>query len=165
MRMIVQLTVLALVVIGVGCGPNVAQLDARERADARLRRAKALEREGDAASSARLLALALREDPDLALAHFELAMLAQDKLNDPVTALYHYQRYLELRPKSEKRAVIEWRGQKLRRRLAEQALGREGAATLAELRTQIEQLRQENARLQADNERRRAGAPAARQRQ
>jgi len=37
----------------------------------------------------------------------ELGLLSDDKLADPIAAIYHYRRYLELRPDSEKRKLVE----------------------------------------------------------
>jgi LysM repeat protein len=42
----------------------------------------------------------VQANPRNAAAHFELGVLYQDKLNDPVYAAFHYKKYLELRPKS-----------------------------------------------------------------
>src|SRR5688572_17325149 len=41
---------------------------------------------------------ALEVNPHSASAHFELGWLHADKASDPAAAIYHYQRYLELRP-------------------------------------------------------------------
>jgi len=46
-------------------------------------------------------------NPDFAKAHLELGLLNDDKLGDPIAAIYHYRRYLELRPDSEKRKLVE----------------------------------------------------------
>lgn len=44
---------------------------------------------------------ALEVNPQSAAAHFELAWLYEQKEGDPAAAIYHYQRYLQLRPKAE----------------------------------------------------------------
>jgi LysM repeat protein len=44
---------------------------------------------------------AVQANPRNAAAHFELGVLYQDRMNDPVAAIYHYQKHLQLRPKSE----------------------------------------------------------------
>src|SRR5512140_3962285 len=43
---------------------------------------------------------ALISNPKSAAAHFELALLYEEKKNDYAAAIYHYQRHLELRPES-----------------------------------------------------------------
>ena len=49
----------------------------------------------------------LATNPDFAKGHFEVALLYDDQLADPVVAVYHYQRFLELEPNSEKRQLVE----------------------------------------------------------
>jgi tetratricopeptide (TPR) repeat protein len=43
---------------------------------------------------------ALQANPRSAAAHFELGVLYQQRMNDPLSAAYHYQKYIELRPNS-----------------------------------------------------------------
>jgi LysM repeat protein len=50
---------------------------------------------------------ALGDDSKLAGAHYELAIIYGDKLNDPVGSIYHFQRYLELAPNSDKAAQVK----------------------------------------------------------
>jgi tetratricopeptide (TPR) repeat protein len=50
---------------------------------------------------------ALAVNPEFAKAHLELGLLCDDKLGDPISALYHYRCYLELRPDSDKRQLVE----------------------------------------------------------
>jgi hypothetical protein len=50
---------------------------------------------------------ALERKPELAQAHLELALLYDDYKKDYVGAIYHYQRYLERRPETQKRRLIE----------------------------------------------------------
>ncbi|MBM3859515.1 MAG: LysM peptidoglycan-binding domain-containing protein [Verrucomicrobia bacterium] len=49
----------------------------------------------------------LDEHPRFARAHLELALLYDEKLNDPIGAIYHYRRYLDLEPNSDKRRVVD----------------------------------------------------------
>ena len=44
---------------------------------------------------------AVQANPRNAAAHFELGVLYQDRMNDPLSAAFHYQKHLQLRPKSE----------------------------------------------------------------
>lgn len=43
---------------------------------------------------------ALEANPHSASAHFELGLLSEQRMNDYATAIYHYQKHLKLRPKS-----------------------------------------------------------------
>ena len=44
---------------------------------------------------------ALEVNPRSASAHFELGWLFEEKMNDPAAAIYHYERFLRLNPKSD----------------------------------------------------------------
>jgi LysM repeat protein len=50
---------------------------------------------------------ALAANPKLAGAHYELGLIYGDKLSDPVGAIYHFRRYLELAPNSDKSADVK----------------------------------------------------------
>lgn len=67
--------------------------------------ARALVRQQDVLGAERLLLDALREQPDLALAHVELGILYQSQ-DDTIASLYHYQNYLILRPRGSKAALV-----------------------------------------------------------
>lgn len=47
------------------------------------------------------------EQPGMAKPHLQLGLLLDDKKQDYLRAIYHYQRYLELRPEAQKRELIE----------------------------------------------------------
>ena len=51
----------------------------------------------------------LRENASMAKAHFELGLIYNDKVNDPISAIYHFRKFLRLRPNSEREKTIqEW---------------------------------------------------------
>jgi LysM repeat protein len=50
---------------------------------------------------------ALAANPKLAGAHYEIGLIYGDKLADPVGAIYHFRRYLELAPNSDKSADVK----------------------------------------------------------
>ncbi len=70
-------------------------------------RAKKLCEQQDFPAAAEFYKKTLSVNPDFAKAHLELGLLSDDKLGDPIAAIYHYRRYLELRPDSEKRKLVE----------------------------------------------------------
>ncbi len=72
-----------------------------------LQQGKQLADAGRADAAARAYADALRTDPSSARAHLELGALLDQKLGDPIGAIYHYRVYLELEPNSEKRQVVQ----------------------------------------------------------
>jgi tetratricopeptide (TPR) repeat protein len=89
-----------------GCSSQVQEQDALEFNYPAIRKARAKLREGDKRAALELLNKALDEKPKLAQAHLEAAQLFDDYDHDYVRAIYHYERYLELRPQTEKREMI-----------------------------------------------------------
>ena len=88
-----------------GCGrvPD----DRREARDRYLRRAEAAKNAQDIDGAIAYCEKAVQRRPDLALAHRELGLMLDNFRQDYVGAIYHYQRYLQLRPDSENREAIE----------------------------------------------------------
>lgn len=91
---------------------------------------------------------ALENNPASASAHFELGYLFDQKLPDPAAAIYHYERYLQLRPKA-------WNAEVVRERIfsAKQELAKTvsfGPVTEKQ-RKDFERLLEENKRLQEQN--------------
>jgi tetratricopeptide (TPR) repeat protein len=54
--------------------------------------------QGDFPRAISLYEAALDDSPHCAEVHYKLALLYDDKLSDPVSALHHFRRYLELNP-------------------------------------------------------------------
>ncbi len=136
--------VLLLAVSIAGCRPSVHELDSRELEDAAMARAATRAQAGEVADAIRQYTEILTASPAVARAHLELAFLYDTPAGDYVRALYHYQRYLELRPATEKRAMIASRVEAARESLAS-ACGH-GAA---ELKERIAELENNLAELQA----------------
>jgi tetratricopeptide (TPR) repeat protein len=110
--------VLALVLGLAGCGSDTARHDLSEMRNPLIRKARAKADQGDQAGALECLNQALLKKPDLAQAHLAAGLLYDDFQKDYVRAIYHYQRYLELCPAAEERAVIEERTRKARLSLA-----------------------------------------------
>lgn len=91
---------------GAGCSRSVFSLDAEEGAESDIRDARGKYEEGKITDAIDLYRSALDRNALLARAHLDIALLLHDYQKDYVRAIYHYQRYLELRPKTEKRAMI-----------------------------------------------------------
>ncbi|MFH1477959.1 MAG: LysM peptidoglycan-binding domain-containing protein [Verrucomicrobiota bacterium] len=90
-----------------GCTSQVHEQDAQEFNYPAIRKARAKLREGDKQSALALLNRAIDEKPKLAQAHLEAAQLYDNYDHNYVRAIFHYERYLELRPQTEKREMIE----------------------------------------------------------
>ncbi|OGV42978.1 MAG: hypothetical protein A2X46_00040 [Lentisphaerae bacterium GWF2_57_35] len=89
-----------------GCGGAGAQ-DRREERDPLLKRAQARKNTQDIDGAIDLFQKALERKPTLARAHLELALIYDQSKGDYIRAIYHYQRYLEMRPDAEKKDLIQ----------------------------------------------------------
>ena len=89
-----------------GCGGGAAQ-DQREERDPLVKRAQARKQAHDIDGAIELFNKALERKPGMARAHLELGLVYDQDKEDYVRAIYHYERYLELRPDAEKREIVE----------------------------------------------------------
>lgn len=93
MRASVFAVVAALAFAGAGCD-KLFQKDADRTLEAGDKKAAA----GDMLLAIKFYEAALDGTPRTAEVHFKLAMIYDDKLHEPVSALHHFDRYLELTP-------------------------------------------------------------------
>jgi tetratricopeptide (TPR) repeat protein len=93
--------------LSTGCERSAPVSDAAAEQEVNYLRAKKLYEQQDFSAAAEFYKKTLSVNPDFARAHLELGLLSDDKLGDPIAAIYHYRRYLELRPDSEKRKLVE----------------------------------------------------------
>ncbi|NQU09735.1 tetratricopeptide repeat protein, partial [bacterium] len=96
-----------LLLVAVACGPSAGTAVTDGEQNAHWQRAKRLIDRREFADAAAAYRQALRDNPDFASVHLELGLLYDDKLGDPIAAIYHYRQYLELHPGSPKRQVVE----------------------------------------------------------
>jgi len=93
---------LAALCLGIaGCNPSGGGALGEEREPHFLSGRRRSE-QADYAGAAESFEQALQNNPDSGAAHFELGLIFYDKLNDPAAAIYHFQRFLKLRPTSNK---------------------------------------------------------------
>ena len=90
-----------------GCSEGTPSADDREREHPMIKAAQEKERQGDEAGAMELYKTLTARSPDMARPHLALALLLDKPGRDPARAVYHYQRYLELRPDSEKREMLD----------------------------------------------------------
>ena len=95
-----------------GCRRTVADIEAAEHQHPTLRQARASEQAGDFDRALKLYQEVLLQSPTAASAHLQLALIYHDHAKDYIEAIHHYRRYLALRPKTEKQAMIAGRIQK-----------------------------------------------------
>jgi LysM repeat protein len=101
--------VLGLLVLAAGCGGSVAALDRNDQEDALMQRAREKAMRGDPENAAVLYQRVIDQGSGNARAHLDMGILLQDQLRDYIPAIYHYRRYLALRPDAEKREIVEHR--------------------------------------------------------
>lgn len=91
-----------------GCGNRAERMDERDIEHPLMKKARAEEDAGNLDTALSLYQKALAERPDLARAHLELALL-YDEPNGTnyLRAIYHYERYLEKRPDTEKKGIVK----------------------------------------------------------
>lgn len=90
---------------------------------------------------------ALQMNPHSGAAHFELGWLYAEKEADPAAAIYHYQKYLQLRPGAANAETIQSHILRLKQELAKAALP---IPPSSEMQRQLENLTAENRRLQGE---------------
>jgi tetratricopeptide (TPR) repeat protein len=101
----IRFVILVAMLLSWGCG-QVGQQDLRERNNRIVARAYEELEAGNHKDAATLFRKALDNYPMLARPHLDLAIILHERRGDYIRAIYHYQRYLELRPESEKAAMI-----------------------------------------------------------
>ncbi len=128
---------------GAGCNRTAASLDRLEERDPLVKRAQDKKSVRDYDGAIELYMRALDRKPTLAKAHLEVGYLYDSEKQDYVRAIYHYQRYLELRPKAEKRTLIEGMIKQARLSFAASLPHKAGGAVaeIALLKREIELLR------------------------
>jgi tetratricopeptide (TPR) repeat protein len=97
----------ALLLVLSACERSGPVSDAGAAREADYQRARQLCEQHDFAGAASFYERALSVNPDFADGHMELGLLYENQLADPISAIYHYRRFLELRPDSEKRPLVE----------------------------------------------------------
>lgn len=88
------------------CGPASERMDRRDERDPLVARGDARKLAGDRDGAIELYLQALDRRPNLALAHLKLAYEYDEYKKDFLRAIFHYNRYLELRPRAQKNELI-----------------------------------------------------------
>jgi len=101
---------LLFLVLGAGCGKKgISGYEMKERGNALFSQAITAEKGGDVDGAIKLYKQVMIDEPRAYSAHFMLATLLQDHSEDYIGAIYHYNRYIELQPKSEKVELAQQR--------------------------------------------------------
>ncbi len=87
----------------------------------------------------------LRENPEMARAHFNLGLIYDERKADYISAIYHYTRFLQLKPESREAAVVaQW----IRR--AELAFAAQLPNSPIENKEEFTRLQRDNMHMQAE---------------
>lgn len=90
-----------------GCSRQAGVRDRRDEEHPLMRKALAAKRANDIDRAISAFQAALEKRSNLARAHLELGLLYDEHQRDYLRAVYHYERYLEMRPDAGKRQYIE----------------------------------------------------------
>jgi len=109
--------VLALLAV-TGCEKDTGSAEAREERDPNVISGQEYMAEGKYDEAIAALKKAIETDPTMARPHIDLAVIYQQYKVNYIHAIYHYDRYLELRPNAEKAKFIEEQKLKVAQALA-----------------------------------------------
>jgi len=141
---------LLLLLCAAGCIPTRDGTQDEQREPHFLRGQESV-RQRDHKGAAEAFERALEANPRSASAHFELGLLFEQHLNDPATAIYHFQRFLKLRPTSDKAEIVRQRVNNCKMELAKLFLIAPNAPSVQKemdkLKTEVERLGLENHQL------------------
>ncbi len=93
---------LLAVLSGAGCSGS-----ASDDRDPNIKRARERRAVADYAGAIKFYEEALEKRPGLARIHWEIASIYDQRLTNELRAIYHYERYLELDPRADRRQLVE----------------------------------------------------------
>ncbi len=139
-----------LLLLAAGCIPTRDGLQEEQR-DPHFLQGQELRKAREFRSAAAAFEQAVAANPRAALAHFELGLLHELSLNDPASAIYHFERFLKLQPTSDRAEVVRQHVSNCKMELAKQFLIAPGTPSvqkeLDKLKTEVERLSLENHQL------------------
>jgi LysM repeat protein len=142
--------VLLLLLCAAGCIPTRDGTQDEQREPHFLRGHESV-RQRDYKGAAEAFERALEANARSASAHFELGLIFEQHLNDPATAIYHFERFLKLRPTSDKAEIVRQRVNNCKMELAKFFLIAPNAPSVQKemdkLKTEVERLGLENHQL------------------
>lgn len=141
---------LLLLLCATGCIPTRDGTQDEQREPHFLRGHESV-RQRDYKGAAEAFERALEANPRSASAHFELGLLFEQHLNDPATAIHHFERFLKLRPTSDKAEIVRQRVNNCKMELAKLFLIAPNAPSVQKemdkLKSEVERLGLENHQL------------------
>lgn len=89
------------------CSPSVSQSDQQDEKNPFFQKAERMYKSRDYKEAIKYYHKALESDSNNAAAHLKLGLLYENQLQDYAYAIYHYRRYLELRPQAQKAEYVK----------------------------------------------------------
>lgn len=145
MRKLYYLPLCTAVLVLAGCNDHGLSADEKEERDPLVKTGAAFMEQSQWDDAERSFKEALDKDPTMAKPHLDLALIYQQYKPNYIHAIYHYDRYLELRPDSEKAEFIKEQRDKVLRALVVQAI--QQSPDVQKVVAEVKRLQQENAAL------------------
>jgi tetratricopeptide (TPR) repeat protein len=127
-----------------GCGKNAKSLDEKEERNPLVKQGQAYMEIKDYNKAEAAFKQAIENKPSMARPYLDLATIYHQHKPDYISSIFYYNRYLELRPDSEKEEFITEQIKKVQIALANAILTQSGAVQAIK---ELKQLQQENAAL------------------
>ena len=157
------LPLLGLALLG-GCGRGDGPPAPDETGEPEFQHARQLEKEGrpQEALAAYLKVIALRGEDGAAESHLEAGIIYEQHVRDPIEAIHHFRKYLELQPNSRQANLVRQQIDAAKREFARTLPGQplDTATNRLELQDQVGRLQRENDELKTELAALRAAAPA-----
>ena len=115
---IIYLPLFMAVLVLTGCDKDTQSMEEREERDPLVKSGQAYMEEGQWDEALDAFQEALDKEPLMARPHLDMALIYQQYRINYIHAIYHYDRYLELRPDAEKAQFIEEQKLKVAQALA-----------------------------------------------
>ncbi len=145
MRKLYYLPLCLAVAVLSACNENTQSSDAREERDPLVKTGQAYMDKQLWNEAEQALKEALDNDPMMARPHLDLALIYQQYKPNYIHSIYHYDRYLELRPESEKAEFINEQKAKLQQAVANNII--KDSPQVKQVLDELDRLRNENAAL------------------
>lgn len=151
-RHFVAVFALLALLLGAGCGGGAAPLGP-ETEDATFVEGRQLRRQSrnNEALNAFLKVIEKRGQRESAESHLEAGQLFLEHMKDPVSAIYHFKKYLEFQPNSAEAERVRSLQRRAMRDLASTMPGNIDQSVRVGVNEELEKLRRENQELRAEN--------------
>ncbi|OIR07404.1 LysM domain/BON superfamily protein [mine drainage metagenome] len=159
----VAILALCVIVVAAGCDRESASTFTPEDSDADYQRGKSLEKQGKQGEALAefLRVISRRGDDESPESHLEAALIYEQHIKDPIAAIYHFRKFLELDPSSRQADLVKQRIDACKREFARTlpANPENNASVKLDYLDQLDQLQRENDRLKAEITALRAALP------